>query len=89
MGYSDYCPEVRLCWRCDQPLPESYHHNRHMHPECARENRRESAALSRRMCAYRARWNANYPHKKRDPMKGITPEYVALKLAGKIKIPKS
>ena len=88
MGYADYCPEVRLCWRCDQPLPQSYHHNRHMHPECAKENTREGIRRCRKVAEYRRRWNANHPNKKRDPMLGLSPEYVALKLAGKIIIPK-
>jgi hypothetical protein len=85
---SDYYHDVRLCWRCDQPLPVNYHHNRHMHPECAHENRLESNRLSRQLAGIRRRYNASHPHKKRDPMLGISPEYVALKLAGKINIPK-
>ena len=80
------------CELCGKPIPGDVSHNRKYHSACAKialvEQHREAA----RNWAARKRNGRSYKRIKRrqhDPMKMLGMDYVTLKLAGLIRIPKS
>lgn len=73
------------CEYCGHSLPEGSWRSRKYHDECNVFVHRETARLSRQRVVARAKHLKQHPGRVRNPFSGLGLDYVALKLAGKIK----
>ena len=79
---------ARPCEFCGNPLPEDAHGGQKYHPTCRKEAHRENV----REANHRRYLQRKYGKKRQslfgphyNPMRGLGDDYMALKLAGKIK----